>query len=389
MKKTVGAFAGLLAAGPLLLALPIVVASAGNAAAVCQPGLEGQAVDVSAVAAQVKAILGGSSPLNSPAVSGLEAPDEQIPNAKAIQATGVAMRIPVRGQVVALATALQESGLRNIGYGDRDSLGLFQQRPSQGWGTSEQIMQPVYASTKFYESLKKVNGWESMTVTQAAQAVQRSGFPDAYAKWEPLATALQQAIAPLLADSSGSTTTSPAPSPSPKPSDPTTAGPGPGGSGCPTAGEDGSGFGSIPAGSLPEGYSIPADAPAQVQTAIRWALGQLGTGYQWGGSCTDPHGADPMGRCDCSSLMQMAYQAAGIALTRTTYTQVTEGTAVSAGALKPGDLLFTRGSALRPEHVGMFIGGGLVVHTPKTGDVVKVSTLAEWRPQILAARRIL
>ncbi|MFC9329075.1 C40 family peptidase [Kitasatospora sp. NPDC057015] len=388
MKKTVGAFAGLLAAGPLLLALPIVVASAGNAAAVCQPGPEGQAVDVSAVASQVKAILNGSSPLNSPAVSGLDAPEEQIPNAKAIQATGVAMRIPVRGQVVALATALQESGLHNIGYGDRDSLGLFQQRPSQGWGTPEQIMQPVYASTKFYESLKKVNGWESMTVTQAAQAVQRSGFPDAYAKWEPLATALQQAIAPLLADSGGSTTASPAPAPSPNPSDPSSAGPASGGSGCPTAGEDGSGFGSIPAGSMPEGYAIPADAPAQVQTAIRWALGQLGTGYQWGGSCTDPHGADPMGRCDCSSLMQMAYKAAGITLTRTTYTQVTEGTAVSAGALKPGDLLFTRGSALRPEHVGMFIGGGLVLHAPKTGDVVKVSTLAEWKPQILAARRI-
>ncbi|OKI25541.1 hypothetical protein A6A07_30155 [Streptomyces sp. CB03911] len=185
MKKTVGAFAGLLAAGTLLLALPIVVASAGNAAVVCQPGPDGQAVDVSAIAAQVKAILGGSSPLNSPGVSGLEAPDEQIPNAKAIQVTGVAMRIPVRGQIVVLATTPQESGLRNIGYGDRDSLGLFQQRPSQGWGTPEQITQPVYASTKFHESLKKVNGWESMTVTQA---VQRSGFPDAYAKWEPLAT---------------------------------------------------------------------------------------------------------------------------------------------------------------------------------------------------------
>lgn len=386
MKKTAVAFAGLLAVGPLLLALPIVVASAGNAATVCQSDPDGQAVDVSAVAAQVKAILGGSTPLNSPAVSGLETPDEQIPNAKAIQATGVAMRIPVRGQVVALATALQESGLRNIGYGDRDSLGLFQQRPSQGWGTPEQIMQPVYASTKFYESLKKVDGWESMTVTQAAQAVQRSGFPDAYAKWEPLATALQQAIAPLLPNSVGNTTASPTSSPAP--SDPSTSGPAPGGSVCPTAGEDGSGFGSISAGSLPEGYSIPADAPAQVQTAIRWALGQLGTGYQWGGSCTDPHGADPMGRCDCSSLMQMAYKAAGITLTRTTYTQVAEGTAVSAGALKPGDLLFTRGSALRPEHVGMFIGGGLVLHAPKTGDVVKVSPLAEWKPQILAARRI-
>ena len=389
MKKTAGALVGLVATGPLLLALPIVVATAGSASAACVPGGSAQAVDTTAVAAQVKAILNGSSPLSAPAVAGLEQPDEQVPNAQAIQATGVAMHVPVRGQVVALATALQESGLRNITYGDRDSLGLFQQRPSQGWGTAEQIMQPVYASTKFYEALETVSGWESMTATQAAQAVQRSGYPDAYAKWEPLATALQQAIAPLLSTAAPGTSSPSAPSASPSPTAAPTATPSPSSGGCSTAGGDGSDFGAIPAGTLPEGYTIPADAPAQVQTAIRWALGQLGTPYQWGGTCTDAHGADPMGRCDCSSLMQMAYNAAGVTLTRTTYTQVGEGTAVSAGALKPGDLLFTRGTALRPEHVGMFIGGGLVAHAPKTGDVVKVSTLASWQPEILAARRVL
>ncbi|MER7702417.1 NlpC/P60 family protein [Kitasatospora sp. NPDC097605] len=386
MRKSAGALVSLIAVGPLVLALPIVVA-AGSASATCLPGGDAQAVDTAVVAQQVKAILNGSSPLSGPGVAGLDKPDEQVPNAQAIQATGVAMHIPVRGQVVALATALQESGLRNINYGDRDSLGLFQQRPSQGWGTAEQIMQPVYASTKFYEGLKRVSGWDSMTTTQAAQAVQRSGFPDAYAKWEPLATALQQAIAPLLADPGTGPASSPGPSASQSPTGPSTASP-PASGGCSTSGGDGSNFGAIPPGTLPEGYSIPADAPPQVQTAIRWALGQLGTPYQWGGSCADSHGADPMGRCDCSSLMQMAYRAAGATLTRTTYTQVSEGTAVSASALKPGDLLFTRGNALRPEHVGMFIGGGLVVHAPKTGDVVKISTLAEWQPQVLAARRV-
>ncbi|MFB7618107.1 C40 family peptidase [Kitasatospora sp. NPDC056181] len=384
MKKSVGTFVSLAAAGPLLLALPIVVATAGSASATCAPGGDAQAVDTAAVAAQVKAILNGSSPLSAPGVAGLEKPDEQIPNAKVIQATGVAMHIPVRGHVVALATALQESGLRNINYGDRDSLGLFQQRPSQGWGTAEQIMQPVYASTKFYEGLKQVSGWESMTITQAAQAVQRSGLPDAYAKWEPLATALQQAITPLLTSPDTGSTVSPAPAPTA----PGIATPPASGGGCSPAGGDGSNLGTIPSGTLPEGYSIPADAPAQVQTAIRWALGQLGTPYQWGGSCTDSHGTDPLGHCDCSSLMQMAYKASGVTLTRTTYTQVAEGTAVSAGALKPGDLLFTRGTAAVPEHVGMFIGGGLVVHAPRTGDVVKVSTLASWQPEILAARRV-
>ncbi|MFD8087393.1 C40 family peptidase [Kitasatospora sp. NPDC059722] len=393
MKKTVGALVGVLACSPLMLALPVVIVGAGNAsatAASCPPG-GAQGVDSSAVAAQVESILKGSSPMSAPNVAGLDKPDEQIPNAKTIQATGVAMRIPLRGQIVALATALQESGLRNINYGDRDSLGLFQQRPSQGWGTPAQIMQPVYASTKFYEALQQVSGWQSMTVTQAAQAVQRSGFPDAYAKWESLATALQKAIEPLLSPSG---TASPprggSPMLAPAPSGGATASPSPstGGCGTSTTGGDGTDFGTIPAGSLPAGYAIPADAPQQVQTAIRWALGQLGTPYQWGGTCANSHGADPMGRCDCSSLMQMSYKAAGVSLERTTYDQVKQGAAVSADALKPGDLLFTRGTAAVPEHVGMFIGSGVIVQAPKTSDVVKISTLAEWRPQILAARRV-
>ncbi|MFE2596049.1 C40 family peptidase [Streptomyces sp. NPDC059396] len=377
MKKTTGAIVGLVSAGALLLASPLLVVTAASASASCSTGGT-QAVDTAAVAAQVKAILdgGGNSPVSIP---GLDDPAEQVPNAKTIQATGVAMHIPARGQTVALATALQESGLRNLNYGDRDSLGLFQQRPSQGWGTAEQIMQPVYAATKFYESLRKVSGWESLTVTQAAQAVQRSGFPDAYATWEPLATALQKAIEPLLTDGGTSPSTGPS----------GTGGPSPGTVGGCSAGGDGSGFGTIPAGTLPAGYTIPAGAPAKVRTAIRWALGQLGTPYQWGGNCTDSHGPDPMGRCDCSSLMQQSYKAAGVTLTRTTSTQVREGKPVPVNALEPGDLLFTEGTARVPEHVGMFIGQGLIVHAPHTGDVVRIATLADWKPQILAARRVL
>ncbi|MQS14731.1 NlpC/P60 family protein [Streptomyces kaniharaensis] len=379
MKKTAGAVVGLAAAGPLMLAIPVLVAAAGSAAAATSCPNGAQAVDTPAVAAQVKAILDGGGK-STVAVPGLDNPAEQVPNAKTIQATGVAMHIPVRGQIVALATALQESGLRNLTYGDRDSLGLFQQRPSQGWGTAEQILDPVHASTEFYSALQQVSGWELMTVTQAAQAVQRSGFPDAYAKWEPLATALQRAIEPLLTKN-GST-------PSPSPSGGGSPPPIPNGGGC-TSGGDGSGFGTIPPGTLPAGYTIPADAPPQVQTAIRWALGQLGTPYQWGGNCNDPHGPDPMGRCDCSALMQASYRAAGVTLGRTTYDQITDGQPISVDALKPGDLLFTEGTAQAPNHVGMFIGSGLVVQAPHTGDVVKISTLADWKPQILAARRVI
>ena len=82
---------------------------------------------------------------------------------------------------VALAAALQESNLLNLPYGDRDSLGLFQQRPSQGWGTAAQILDPAYAASAFYARLVDVPGWESLPVTQAAQLVQSSADPGAYA----------------------------------------------------------------------------------------------------------------------------------------------------------------------------------------------------------------
>ncbi|MGW2087530.1 C40 family peptidase [Streptomyces sp. NPDC001880] len=373
--KAGAAIVGAVVLGPLLLIAPLAMALAGasNAQAACAGG-DAQAVDSAAVAKQVESILKDGSEAEV-SVPGLDDPAKQIPNAKTIQATGVALKVPARGQVVALATALQESGLRNLDYGDRDSLGLFQQRPSQGWGTAQQVRDPVHASTKFYEALLKVSGWQSMTVTQAAQAVQKSGFPDAYAKWEPLATALQKAIATSLSTASSSVEVDRGGQVDPMPG------------GCGT-GEDGAKFGPIPAGSVPKGYKIPADAPKSVRTAIRWGLGQLGTPYQWGGACTAPHGQDPMGRCDCSSLMQASYKAGGISISRTTYTQVQEGKAVSVDALKPGDLLFTRGTAEVPEHVGMFIGDGLILHAPRTGDVVKISTLADWRPDVLAARRI-
>ncbi len=97
--------------------------------------------------------------------------------------------LPARALTIAIATGLQESKLRNLEGGDRDSLGIFQQRPSQGWGTEEQILDPAYATGKFYDALAKVPGYEEMAVTEAAQAVQRSAFPDAYAAHEALARA--------------------------------------------------------------------------------------------------------------------------------------------------------------------------------------------------------
>ncbi|HZP55094.1 hypothetical protein [Actinocrinis sp.] len=115
---------------------------------------------------------------------------EQAKNASTIAAVGVSMNVPSFGIEVALATARQESKLHNLDYGDRDSVGLFQQRPSQGWGTQAQILDPVYSTTKFYQALLNVSGWQNMSLTQAAQAVQKSGSPTAYAQWEQFATVL-------------------------------------------------------------------------------------------------------------------------------------------------------------------------------------------------------
>jgi hypothetical protein len=167
-----GAAIGMVAS-PLLLAL-LAMAGTPEEPAVCDP-------------AQPMAV-----------VAGLDA--EQSRNAGIITAVGQQAGVPPYGLQIALATAMQESQLRNIPYGDRDSLGLFQQRPSAGWGSAEQVMDPVYAAQAFFggptgpnagepPGLLDIDGWADMSVTEAAQAVQRSAFPDAYARWEADAAA--------------------------------------------------------------------------------------------------------------------------------------------------------------------------------------------------------
>ncbi|MFJ7997508.1 C40 family peptidase [Streptomyces sp. NPDC096310] len=356
----------LLCGAAMMMAASSEAAQGTSAIGQCLPTL-----DAGDITGEVSRILDGAD-TSGVRIEGLELPGEQIPHAQTIVATGISRQVPRRGQVVALATALQESRLRNLSSGDRDSLGLFQQRPSQGWGTAEQIRDPVYASDRFYTALLRVSGWQQMTVTQAAQAVQRSGYPDAYAQWEPLATALQKAIAATFPGASTGENTAD------RDTEPTT-------SECGSV--DGSAFGKIPEGAVPKDYAIPQGTDPKARKAIVWAMRQLGTMYQWGGSCTAPHGGDPMGRCDCSSLTQQAYDHAGVTLTRTTYTQVGEGKAVSPSQLRPGDLVFSRGTASRPEHVGLYLGVGLVIEAPRTGKPVRITPLKDW--DILAARRVL
>ncbi len=119
---------------------------------------------------------------------------EQLENARTIAAVAVERGLPERAVVIALATAMQESTLRNLDYGDRDSLGLFQQRPSQGWGTPAQVQDPVYAAGKFYDGLVQIPAWESGELTRVADAVQRSAYPLAYGKWTDFAESLADVV---------------------------------------------------------------------------------------------------------------------------------------------------------------------------------------------------
>jgi hypothetical protein len=190
--------AGLVVAAILfsLVVVPLLVGAVAGSAADGAPALT--------AACGPPATPGGaaSADLEVP-VGGTERWDrDQLGNATVIVQRGVAAKVGQRGVIIALATAMQESGLRNLDRGDRDSLGLFQQRPSTGWGSPAQIQDPTAAADAFYgvaghtsnPGLLDITGWQSMPLTVAAQAVQRSGFPDAYARWGNEAGQLAGAI---------------------------------------------------------------------------------------------------------------------------------------------------------------------------------------------------
>jgi len=276
----------------------------------------------------------------------------QIGNARIIYDVSASLALPPQAPVIAIATAGQESRLINLPSGTADSLGLFQQRPSQGWGSPAQIMQPVYAATMFYAALVRIPGWQSLPVTVAAQDVQHSAYPDSYAQWQPLAETLAAEFSGQAADCSDDN-----------------------GRGVPATGTT----------HVPAGFTLPAGTPAPVVTAIAYAIAQLGKPYIWGG--TGPAGYD------CSGLVMMAYRAAGISLPRTTFQQVDAGQPVySLSQLQPGDLLFTPGPDGTPEdpgHVGMYLGQGLVIEAPQTGEDIMITPLAGyWAQQTVAIRRV-
>ena len=330
--------------GAIALAVPF-------AAALCVALAAGASGAVSTYASPTTVC--GTSPVQAgQTVDGVTLDPAQMTDAQVIYDVSATLDLPQQAAVIAEATAMQESGLINLPYGTSDSLGLFQQRPSQGWGTPAEIMQPVYASTKFYDALVQVPGWQSLPLTVAAQTVQGSAHPGAYAKWQPLADALVATFTGTADD-------------------------------CLT--DNGTDVPQSGTTRLPARFTLPAGTPQAVVTAIAYAVEQLGKPYIWGG--TGPAGYD------CSGLVMMAYRAAGIDLPRTTFQQVYSGSPVySTADLEPGDLLFVPGSdgtATAPGHVGMYIGSGLVIQAPQTGEKIEITPFSGyWENNLVAIRRI-
>lgn len=234
---------------------------------------------------------------------------EQTYDARVIIADAARAHLPRRAAVVAVTTALTEAGLRNPPDGDRDSVGAFQQRPSQGWGTPAQLHDVDYAATAFYRHLRGVPDWRRMPVWRAAQAVQRSAVPAAYARNVDSAHRIVRTLAKAT---------------------------------C--TGSVGHGRGRV---------------------AVRWALGQLGKPYRWGATGPDAY--------DCSGLVMRAWQHAGVTLPRTSQAQWRSGPHVSRGHLRPGDLVFFEPGPTGPGHVGLYLSRGRMVEAPHTGAVVRVS----------------
>jgi cell wall-associated NlpC family hydrolase len=290
----------------------------------------------------------GALPPGSTLPDGGTLSSQQSANAAIVVAVAEQAGAGTTGAVDAVDAAFTESRLINVPGGDRDSLGLFQQRPSEGWGTPSQILDPIYAATQFVDHLMRLPGWQSLAPAAAAQAVERSAFPERYQEWVQPASQLVAGLSGTGACTNADAATS-------------------------------------AAVELPGGYRLPDGTAPPAGTAIGFALGQLGKPYIWGG--VGPSGFD------CSGLVMEAYRAAGIPLPRSTYDQVYAGQPVyDLAALAPGDLLFTEGAdpgpGGLPGHVGMYIGAGTVVDAPHTGATVELTRLSAWTAQIVAVRRM-
>jgi hypothetical protein len=297
----------------------------------------------------------------------------QLTRAAAIIAVGNNERIPARGQLLAIMTALTESSLRvlsntsayppsagipNDGDGsDHDSVGLFQQRPAAGWGTVENLMDPVWSSRAFYggpngpnhgspRGLLDIDGWQTMDPGAAAQAVQVSAYPDRYAVNRPVAEKVLSAVSGVSLSTDLE---------------------------C-----------AQPVGDLPA--NLPSGFPGALIAA---ATSQLSRPYVWGGG---EFNGSTGGGFDCSGLvLYAAYQASGgrIRLPHYSRDQIHAGQGIAWNDKQPGDLIFfSYPGAGGPHHVAIYVGGDRILHAPRTGDVVRYGTTSEFSGEVMTVRRL-
>lgn len=299
--------------------------------------------------------------------------NQQLTRAATIIATGKSQSIPARGQLIALMTALTESSLRvlsntsaypdsanipNDGNGsDHDSVGLFQQRPGAGWGTVENLMDPVWSSRAFYggptgpnhgspRGLLDLADWQTMDLDAAAQAVQVSAYPDRYAVNQPVAEAVLTTLGGIAFDA---------------------------GLSCQDDNDE------VPV-NLPEGF------PGALIAA---AASQIGLPYVWGGGNFEgPTG----GGFDCSGLvLYAAHQASNgqIRLPHYSGDQIRAGRGIALADKQPGDLIFfSYPGASGPHHVAIYVGGDRILHAPRTGDHVRYGTIGEFAGEVMTLRRL-
>lgn len=261
--------------------------------------------------------------------------EEQLAIVALIISIGKQRNMSPRAWQVAIQAGMTESGLRNLNYGDRDSLGIFQMRPSMGWGTPAQVTNPPYQVNKFYDVLEAVPDWENLRPGAAAQAVERSGFPDRYHKWEAMAVHLVENLGQV---------------------------------------DDAAGCGESAGAVLP-----PNEAAA---AAIQFALREQGKPYVWG--ATGPNSYD------CSGLMLRAYEAAGINLPRVSRDQYKAGAMLPVEEAQPGDLLFWAYDEANPKtihHVAMYLGDGKIVEAQQSGVPVHTRSVS-WDEAELVAQAI-
>jgi cell wall-associated NlpC family hydrolase len=335
----------------MTLSLPIISAGVGAAALTGLTALLLLLAGAGDATAQ-EGLISGSVCSTSGPIAGI--PDVAAANGRVVAAVAVA-RGGDQAALIALITGLAESGLRVLtnphdpagnafpsqGTGsDHASLGIFQQQP--WWGTAAARMEPVASTNIFLDHLLAIPNWQTTPPWQAAQQVQASAFADGsnYRARMDLAVSILNAV---KADSA-------------------------------TLKCGGSGIGQPPTSpigqyGLPAGYTLPAGTSPAAAAAVASALSELGKPYVFG--------ASGPAAFDCSGLMVAAWADGGHALSRTTYSPIHDGTPTRESLLSPGDLVLTPGSdgtLASPGHVGMFIGQGLVVQAPHTGDVVTVVT---------------